>query len=156
MVAVICLGATVSAWADGYRGPHAPRGKAPKGKNPPVVSVVQVPQKPLCFRVVPTKGLRVLQAKGTVRVLANHPFGLMASFGGLTQPAGQAAIPPEQMAVTINGTTVPVGTTRVQIASGDRTPPDGVEIPIVIEVTLKGSTFYAAGQYGGTLVFSVR
>jgi len=89
------------------------------------------------------------------RVLANHPFGLVASFGGLTQPAGQAAIPPQQMTVTINGKTIPVGTERVQIASGGPTPMDGVEVPITIEVTLKGSVFYPAGQYGGKLVLAV-
>jgi hypothetical protein len=37
------------------------------------------------------------------------------------------------------------------IASGDPTPGDGVEVPIVVEVTLKGSAFFPAGQYGGNL-----
>jgi hypothetical protein len=105
--------------------------------------------------VVPGKGERQLQAETTARVLANHPFRLQASFAGLTQAAGQAAIPLQQMTVTINGKGVPVGTQRVQIAAGDRTTPDGVEVPIVIEVTLKGSTFYPAGRYSGNLVLAV-
>lgn len=155
IVAVICLGATVGAEAGAPAGPRGPGPNGPGAGGPRPVAGVKLPQTPLCFRVVPTKGPRRLQAKTTVRVRANHPFRLAASFGGLTQSAGQAEIPPKQMTVTINGKNVAVGTERVQIASGGATPGDGVAVPIVIEVMLKGSTFYPAGQYGGDLVLSV-
>jgi hypothetical protein len=155
MVAVICLGATVSAEAGARPGPQGPRAGAPGPEGPRPIAGVKLPKGPLYFRVTPARGPRVLQAKTTVRVLANHPFRLDASFGGLSQPAGQAAIPPRQMAVTINGKNVPIGTERVPIALGGPTPGDGVEVPIVIEVTLKGSAFFPAGRYGGNLVLSV-
>ncbi len=150
LVAVICLAMAVGAGAGTRPGPQAPR---PGG--PPPVAAVKAPRSPVNFRVVPGKGLRQLQAKTTVRVLANHPFRLAASFAGLTQAVGQAAIPAEQMTVTINGKKVPVGTERVQIAEGNPTPRDGVDVPIVVEVTLKGSTFYPAGRYSGNLVLAV-
>jgi hypothetical protein len=119
------------------------------------VAAVKAPQAPLCFRVVPARGPRQIQAKTTARVLANHPFRLEASFAGLTQAAGWVAIPAQQMTVTINGKNVPIGTERVLIASGGATPGDGVEVPIVVDVTLKGSAFFPAGQYSGNLVLSV-
>ncbi len=151
MVAVICLGAAVGAGAGTRPAPPPPRAAGPRP-----FAAFKAPQGPLSFRVVPDKGLRQLEARTTVRVLANHAFRLEASFAGLTQAVGQAAIPAELMTVTINGKKVKIGTERVQIATGDRTPPEGVNVPITIEVTLKGSTFYPAGRYSGNLVLAVR
>lgn len=149
MVAVICLGATVGAGAGARPGPQGPGSGGPR-----LFAVVKAPSKPLSFNVVPSRGLRQIQAKTTVRVLANRPFRLDASFAGLTQAEGQAEIPAQLMTVTINGKHVPIGTVRVPIASGNATPYEGVEVPIVIDVTLKGSTFYPAGRYGGNLVLA--
>ncbi len=151
MVAVICLGAVVGAGAGTRPVPPPPRAAGPRP-----FAALKAPPAPLSFKVVPDRGLQQLEAKTTVRVLANHPFRLEASFAGLTQPAGQAAIPAEQMTVTINGKKVTIGTARVQIAEGGPTPRDGVAVPITIEVTLKGSTFYPAGRYSGNLVLAVR
>jgi hypothetical protein len=68
---------------------------------------------------------------------------------------GPAAIPPQQLAVKINGKKVPLGTERVRIVSGGPTSPYGVEIPIEIEIEVSGAGFNPAGRYGGNLVLSI-
>ena len=66
------------------------------------------------------------------------------------------AIPPAQMVVKINGKEVPVGTDRVLIATGGPTPPAGVDVPVVIEMEMKGASSCRAGRYGGNLMLAVK
>jgi hypothetical protein len=120
------------------------------------MAVVSVPGTPLSFGVVSGPGPQRLKAEVTAHVVANCPFRLAASFQGLTAVAGQKTpIPAAWMVVTINGKDVPVGTNRVSIATGGPTPAAGVDVPVVIEMEIKGVSSYPAGKYGGNLVLSV-
>ncbi len=165
-VAALCLGLTGAAWAaDRPRPglaraqmgrPSAARMRLAAGRPGPV-AVVSAPQTPLCFGKVVGPGPVRLKAETTVRVSANCPFRLMASFQGLVGGAAdRIAIPPKQMKVTINGKEVPVGTQFVPIATGGPTPPAGVDVPVVVEIRTAGASTYPAGQYGGNLAFTVR
>jgi hypothetical protein len=78
----------------------------------------------------------------------------MASFQGLAAQGGKT-IPSKLMTAVINGKKVPIGTDRVPIATGRPTPFGGTDLPIVVEVTMKGSPSYPAGRYSGSLVLSV-
>jgi hypothetical protein len=110
----------------------------------------------LQFGKVSGPGAARLKAEVTARVVANCPFRLAASFQGFTQVAGKrTAIPPSQVVVKINGKEVPVGTDPVQIAAGGHTSPAGADVPVVIEMVVKGASSYPAGQYGGNLALSV-
>ncbi len=121
------------------------------------VAVVSAPQTPLYFGKVAGGGPTRLKAETTVKVAANCPFHLMASFRGFVGGAvGNAAIPPKLTKVTINGKEVPVGTEFVEIATGGPTPPVGVDVPVVVELKTAGVLAYPAGQYGGNLAFTVR
>ena len=150
-VVALCCGATAGAWAAGGPGPMGPVVPAPRP-----YAAVAVPRAPLYFGMVSGPGLRRLRATMTVRVLANHPYRLAAFFEGLTQQVGQQALAAGDLTVTINGREVAVGTQWVDIVVGDRTPVTGAEVPIVIEITVKGPAFYPAGRYGGNLVLSIR
>jgi len=147
-VVAICLGATGGAQASNRPKPQAPQSDQPFVK-------LTVPRTPLSFGVVPGPGPGKLQAKTMAHVVCNRPFKLAASFRGLSQGAGLPAIPLKQLLVTINGKEVPVGTDRVVIALGKPTAANGVDIPVVVEVVVKGSTFYPAGRYSGNLVLSI-
>lgn len=146
-VAVVCLGMTGSGWA---RDPS-------KGNRPNVspfrpMAVLSVPKTPLRFGMVSGPGPKRLRAEVTARVIANCPFRVAASFQGLTQVANRmVVIPSGQIAVTINGRDVPVGTDRVVIAGGGPTPPGGANIVIAVEMEIKGASLCMAGQYGGNL-----
>jgi hypothetical protein len=150
-VVALCWGVTASAWAAG-----GPRPMGPVVPSPQPFAAVAVPRAPLYFGMVSGLGPRRLRATMTVRVLANHPYRLAALFSGLTQQVGQGALAAGDLTVTINGMKVEVGTRWVDIATGDRTPVIGAEVPIVIEITVKGPAFYPAGRYGGNLVLSIR
>jgi hypothetical protein len=150
-VVALCCGAAAGAWAAGGPGPMGPVVPSPQP-----YAAVAVPRAPLYFGMVSGLGPRRLKATMPARVLANHPYRLAASFRGLTQQVGQGALAPGDLTVTINGREVPVGPQWVDIAAGDRTPITGAEVPIVIEITVKGPAFYPAGRYGGNLVLSIR
>ena len=150
-VAVICLGATGGAGAQ-----SRPKPKPPKMSPSQAYASLTLPRTPLYFGVVHRPGPSKLEAKVTAHVVANRPYRLGALFRGLTLGPGQAAIPAKQMTVTINGKVVPIGTDCVEIASGGPTPVKGVDVPIVIEVEVKGSTFYPAGRYGGNLELFIK
>ena len=116
---------------------------------------VSVPKTPLRFGKVAGPGPKRLRAEVTARVLANCPFRMVASFQGLTQVANRTVvIPSGQIAVTINGREVPIGTDRVVIAGGGPTPPGGVNILIAVEMEIKGASACPAGQYGGDLTLT--
>lgn len=150
-VVALCCGAAVGAWAADGPGPMGPVVPSPKP-----FAAVAVPRGPLYFGMVSGLGPRRLRATMTARVLANHPYRLAAWFRGLSQQVGQGAVASGDLTVTINGKEVAIGTQWVDIAAGDRTPVTGVEVPIVIEITVKGPAFYPAGRYGGNLVLSIR
>jgi hypothetical protein len=114
-----------------------------------------VPKEPLYFGTVIGSTPRRLKASTTARVLANRPFTVAATFQGLALDDGPVALPPQQITVTINGKKVLMGTQRVRIASGGPTSPQGVEVPIVIEIEVKGIGFNPAGRYGGNLALFI-
>lgn len=148
-IAVVTLGMTGSGWARDHSKGNRPNGPFRPG------AVLSVPQTPLRFGMVSGPGPKRLRAEVTARVLANCPFRVAASFEGLTQRADRTVvIPSGQIAVTINGRKVPVGTDRVVIAGGGPTPPGGVNILVAIEMEVKGASLLTAGQYGGNLTLT--
>lgn len=149
-VGAICLVVSVGAWAS-----HRPRPSPPGADPTPPIAGVLVPKKPLYFGLVGGPGARRLKARTVVRVVANRPYRLEVSFRGLTHEAGPVAIPAAELKVTINGQEVLVGTEFVPAASGGPTPIHGVEVPIVVEIEVKGFVLPPAGRYGGNLVLSV-
>jgi hypothetical protein len=170
-VVVLCLGLTGAAGAADRPRPGLARarmsrlsaarmslsGPSPMAGRPAPMAVVSAPPKPLYFGKVTGVGSTRLKAETTVRVAANCPFRLMASFQGLVGGAvGKTAIPPKLVKVTINGKEVPIGTEFVQIAAGGPTPPVGVDVPVVVELKTAGVLAYPAGQYGGNLAVTVR
>lgn len=101
-------------------------------------------------------GVQEVGAMVTGRVVANCPYHIEASFRGLQHVKGRAAIGPKDLSVAINGQAVPVGTGRVAIAhSSQPTPAAGVDVPIDMQVAVKGLASYPAGRYSGTLVITV-
>jgi len=150
-VVAICLGAT-----DGVGAKDSPQPRNLRPRRPVSAAAVSVPQTPLYFGMVGGVGPKRLRAELTARVLANCPFRLMASFQGLEGKAGQqVVISPEQMKMTINGREVSRATQHLRVATGGATLPSGVEVPIVIEMAVKGAQFYPAGRYGGNLTILV-
>jgi hypothetical protein len=60
------------------------------------------------------------------------------------------------MSVAINGRHVFSSTQRVPIATSyEPTPSDGVDVPINLQVGVKGMASYPAGRYAGALVITV-
>jgi hypothetical protein len=95
-------------------------------------------------------------AKINGRIVANCPYHVEASFRGLRHVRGLAAIAPKDLSVVINGQVVPVGAGRAAIArSSTPTPAGGVDVPIEMQVAVKGLASYPAGRYSGTLVVTV-
>jgi len=156
---VVCFGVAGSAWAQGGFLP-TPLGGGPARTDGPKVgafrpmAMVSAPKTPLLFGMVTGMGPKQLKAQGTARVAANCPYRVMASFRGMTEPTGKS-IPTHAMTATINGKSVPIGTDFVQIAAGNLTPMSGLEVPLVVEVMMKGSGLYPAGRYSGNLVLKV-
>jgi hypothetical protein len=149
-VIAICLGAIGGAWAQDRSKPNVPRVNRFKP-----FAAVSVPRSPMYFGEMAGPGPKKLKAEVTARVTANCPFRLAAAWQGLVEDGGQATIPPKQVKVTINGKEVSIGAEHVQIATGGPTPSNGVDVPIVVEVTVEGSSFYPAGRYGGNLALSI-
>jgi len=148
-VVALCLAAAGGAGAQNGPGP------APSGPGVPQPFItVSLPQGPLHFGMVSALGPKRLRASTTAHVVANRPFQLAASFQELSR--GRTVIPGQQTTVVINGRMLTVGTARVEIASGGPTPANGVDVPIVIEIVVKGPTFYPAGRYSGNLELFVR
>jgi len=130
---------------------------SPSAGRPTPLALVSAPQKPLSFGKVVGPGPTRLRAETTVHVAANCPYHLMASFQGFVrQAAGRTALPPKLMKVTINGKEVPIGTERVEIATGGPTPPAGVDVRIVVEIETAGALTYPAGRYEGNLEITIR
>ncbi len=141
-IVAMCLIATGSAAAIDFSQPFV---------------TVSVPRKSLLYLgEVWGPDLKQVGARVTARVEANCPYHLEASFLGLRHEAGHAAILPKHMSVAINGRHVSVGSERVPIATSyEPTPAGGVDVPIELQIGVKGMALYPAGRYAGTLVITV-
>ena len=112
--------------------------------------------KPLHLGTVWGPGLKQVGARFSARVVANCPYHLDASFGGLRHEAGKGAISPRHLSVMINGKAVPVGAGKVPIAHSYRpTSAGGVDVPVELQVGVRGLASYPAGRYNGILVITV-
>jgi hypothetical protein len=117
---------------------------------------ISVPQTPLRLGEVWGPDLNQVAGRVTARVVANCPYHLEASFQGLRHEKGRVAIAPKDMRVAINGRELAVGSGRVPIATSQTpTPYGGVDVPIELQVGIRGLASYPAGRYGGTLVITV-
>lgn len=117
---------------------------------------VKVPEVPMHLGDVYGPGLKQLEGEVVAHVVANCPYHLSASFEGLRHEEGKGAIAPKDMAVTINGKAAPVGKARVPIVTNGRpTGRGGTDVPIQLQVAVKGLATYPAGRYGGTLVLTI-
>jgi hypothetical protein len=149
---IVCLAATQVAEADGWLGKRRPRREIDRSQ--PFVAV-RVPREPVHLGEVYGPNLKQVGANLNARVVANWPYHVSASFQGLTHENRRTTISPQHMTVVINGTNVPIGTQRVPIASGGPTPRGGVDVPIELQVGVKGMHLYPAGRYRGNLVITV-
>lgn len=121
----------------------------------PFVSL-SIPSKPLDLGEVYGPGSKQLTAKVTARVVSNCSYRVEASFQGLKHERGKVALSAANMSVAINGREVPVGNRRVLVATSQKPAlGKGVDVPIELRVGMKGSAFYPAGRYGGTLMITV-
>jgi len=117
---------------------------------------VTVPQETVDLGTVWGPGVKRLAAKLQAHVLANCPFHLSASFRGFRHEQGKAVISTRDLLVAINGEVVSSGTQRVSIASSSKpTPGGGVDVPVDLQVGVKGCEYYPAGRYNGVLVITV-
>jgi hypothetical protein len=116
---------------------------------------VTVPRTPVNLGEVCGPNLNEVAAKFNARVVANVPYHISASFGGLQHQIQKVAISPQHMTVLINGREVPIGTGSVPIASQGPTPRGGVDVPVELQVGVKAKAFYPAGRYKGTIVLTV-
>lgn len=100
--------------------------------------------------------LKQVGARVNAHVVANCPYHLEASFQGLRHEAGHAAISFTNMSVAINGRHVSSASQRVPIATSyEPTPAGGVDVPIDLQIGVKGMALYPAGRYAGALVITV-
>jgi len=101
-------------------------------------------------------GVKQMRTQVRARIVANCPYHIEASFRGLRHRQGKAVISPNHMSVVINGREVPAGTARVPVAtSQEPTPRGGVDVPIDLQVAVRGLEFYPPGRYVGILVLTV-
>lgn len=118
--------------------------------------MVKMPEASLDLGYTYGPGIQMLEAHAVAHVVANCPYHLKVSFGGLRHQEGKASIADEDMSVTINGKAVVLGKTQVPIVtSGRPTPRNGTDVPIDMQVAVKRLVSYPAGQYGGTLVVTI-
>jgi hypothetical protein len=95
-------------------------------------------------------------AKFNARVVANCPHHIEASFEPFARVGGRFVIPSKNTFVVINGRGVPVGGKSVPIISSSKpTPVGGIDVPLDLKVGLENVTSYPAGDYNGTLIFTV-
>jgi hypothetical protein len=116
---------------------------------------VTIPDKPLHLGEVCGPNLREVGAKVTAHVVANIPYHISASFDGLRHQRSNVAISSKHLTATLNGRDMPIGTSRVPIASQGPTPRGGVDIPLDFQVGVKAVASYPAGRYRGTLLITV-
>jgi hypothetical protein len=100
-------------------------------------------------------GDETVGANLSAHVVANCPFRIAASFRGFVHEEGKGALPPWCQLVKVNGKSVPVGNRREVIVQSDVPTPSGVDVPIGLQIHLKGLKYYPAGRYNGMLVLTV-
>jgi hypothetical protein len=65
-------------------------------------------------------------------------------------------LPPWNQKVRINGKSVPVGNRRATVVESNvPTPPSGLDVPLGLQIDVKGLKYYPAGRYKGMLVLTV-
>ena len=117
---------------------------------------VTMPKETVDLGTVWGPGVKRLGARLQTHVLANCAFHLSASFRGFRHEQGKAVVSAQDMQVAINGKEVPSGTARVSIGSSSKpTPADGIDVPVDLQVGVKGCEYYPAGRYNGVLVITV-
>ena len=115
-----------------------------------------ISREPLSLGMIAGPGKQKLEAHLTARVVANCPYHVEAGFRALVHESGQSGIPPANLRVVINGTTIPVGGSLTPVASSRiPTPRAGVDVPIDVDVEVAGAMAYPAGRYCGTLTIKV-
>ncbi len=101
-------------------------------------------------------GMHQVKSRAIARVVANCPYHIEASFGGLRHGPRGKVISPQHLSVAVNGKEIPVGTGQVTIAQSNRpTSSAGEDVPVDLQVGFLGSSAYPAGRYYGTLVLTV-
>jgi hypothetical protein len=100
-------------------------------------------------------GIKRFGARLFAHVVSNCPYQLMASFRGFRHAKGEAVISPADLRVAINGENTCNGARRVMVGGSHKPTPGGVDVPIDLQVTVRGFEYYPAGQYDGVLVITV-
>jgi hypothetical protein len=101
-------------------------------------------------------GFKNLPAKLQARIVANCSHQVEASFEPFKSKNHNATISPKHTTVEVNGVEIPVAGSGVAIfRSAKPTPPGGVEVPVDIKFSARSLILYPAGQYKGSLVFTI-
>jgi hypothetical protein len=131
-------------------------GSASAGEPMPPFVEVSMSRGPVYFGTVWGPGDETVGAKLSAHVVANCPFRIAASFKGFVHEGGKGALPPWNQKVRVNGKSVPVGNRRaVVVESNVPTPPSGTDVPLGLQIDVKGLKYYPAGRYNGMLVLTV-
>jgi len=132
----------------------APQGAKAVDWSEPFVAIT-VPRGPLYLGEVYESSIKDMVARVDAHVVANCPYHILVSFDGLRHEALGVPIAPKDLAVSVNGQPVPVGTARVPVASDGPTPRSGVDVPIEMQAGVKTIQSYPAGRYRGTLMITI-
>ncbi len=128
---------------------------------PPMVSVepfvgISFTPDSLDLGTVSPVGFKNLPTKLQARIVANCSHQVEASFMPFKGKGHNATISPKHTTVEINGVEIPVAGSGVPIfRSMKPTPPEGVEVPVDIKFSARSLILYPAGQYQGSLVFTI-
>jgi len=131
-----------------------PQGAKAIDWSKPFVAIT-MPGEPLDLGVIYESGVKEVVDRVDARVVANCPYRILASFDGLRHEVHNVAIAPKDLTASINGTQVPVGMNRVEIAADGPTPPKGVDVPVELRVGVRTIQSYPAGQYRGTIMITI-
>lgn len=128
----------------------------PPVTSPPLPFVkVIVPKKPLYLNGSWATGGFRASGKADIRVVANCPYLVQASFRDLVHRTGRTWISPQDLSVAINGEQMAPGGRVEVVRSWQPTLPQGVEVPVSLELGVKNPMNHSAGRYDGELVIRV-
>jgi len=148
VMAMVCF--SISGIAQAVR-PALP----PRVSVEPFVGISFTPDS-LDLGTVSPVGFKNLSAKLQARIVANCSHQVEVSFMPFKSKGHDATISPKHTTVEINGVEIPVAGSGVAIfRSAKPTPPGGVEVPVDIKFSARSLILYPAGQYKGSLVFTV-
>jgi hypothetical protein len=128
---------------------------APPAPVPPPFVKVSAPEGPMDLGYIWASGAYQAGAQVNVRVVANCPYQIGASLRELKHKGGKGSLPPKQTTVSINGKVTALGGRVVVAKSQVPTPPQGEDVSVGVQVSVKNLMQCPAGQYGGTLVITV-